>query len=138
MNRLFAKWGAVARATGGGAVIEFAIISPVLLTLLIAIVDVGRLYYVRQGLEYATQEGARYYMLNPTAASSSVTTYLQGKMAGGMGSGVSVAYTDTANCNGNSSVTCTLITSSYSFTFATSYLGIGATSLQAKAQAVRY
>ena len=135
---MIAKLSAARRATDGGAVIEFALIAPLLLTLVIGIVDVGRLYYVRQGLEYATQEGARYYMLNPTAASSSVTTYLQGKMAGGMGSGVSVAYADTANCNGNSSVTCTLITSSYSFTFATSYLGIGTTDLQAKAQAVRY
>jgi len=135
---MIAKLRALRRATGGGAVLEFALIAPVLLTLMIALVDVGRMYYVRQGLEYATQEGARYYMLNPTAATSAVTTYLQGKMPGGMGSDVSVAYTDTPNCNGNSAVTCTLIAADYSFTFATSYLGIGTTSLQAKSQAVRY
>lgn len=121
----------------GGAIIEFAIVGPVLFTILLAVVDVGRMFYVRQSLEYATEEAARYYMLNPTAATSTITTYLQGKMAGGMGSGISASYTDTANCNANSSVTCTLINATYSFNFATSYLGIGTTTLRAKAQAVR-
>jgi Flp pilus assembly protein TadG len=125
-------------STEGAALVEFAVVSPVLFTLLLALIDMGRMYYVRQSLEYATQEGARYYMLNPTAASSSVTTHLKGKMAGGMGSGVSVAYADTGSCNGNAAVTCTAITASYSFHPVTAYLGMGTTILQARSQAVRY
>jgi Flp pilus assembly protein TadG len=39
-------------------------------TLLLGIVEMGRMFYVRQALEYATEEAARYYMLNPTDASS--------------------------------------------------------------------
>ena len=121
----------------GGAIIEFAVIGPVLLTLLLGAVDVGRMFYVRQNLEYATEEAARYYMLNPSAASSDVTTLLQGKMAGGVGSSIGVSYADTANCNGNASVTCTMITATYSFTFIAGYLGLGSKALKAKAQAVR-
>lgn len=121
----------------GGALVELAITLPILMAILLGIVDFGRLFYVRQSLEYATEEAARYYMLNPSTASSSVTSYLQGKMAGGMGSGITVSYADTANCNGTSSVTCTLITANYTFNFATSYLGLGSTTLTAKAQAVR-
>lgn len=122
----------------GGAVIEFAVLAPFLFTLLLGFVEMGRMFYVRQALEYATEQAARYYMLNPTTASSSVTTYLQGQMAGGMGSDVSVAYADTTNCNANSSVTCTTITASYTFTFAAAALGLDTFTMNAKAQAVRY
>src|SRR5262245_54491182 len=82
----------LARDTRGGAILEFAVLAPVLLTFILGGVDVGRMFYVRQSLEYATEQAARYYMMNSTAATSAVTTYLQGQMAGGMGSGISVAY----------------------------------------------
>ena len=59
-------------------------------------------------------------------------------MPGGMGPSVNVAYADTANCNANSSVTCTTITATYVFTFAVGYLDLGAQTLRATAQAVRY
>jgi Flp pilus assembly protein TadG len=121
----------------GVAMLEFAFVGPILLAILLGVVEVGRMFYVRQSLEYATQEAARYYMLNPSTASSTITTYLQGKMAGGMGSGISVVYADTANCNGLSSVTCTTMTASYTFTSVASYLQLGNPVLEAKAQAVR-
>src|SRR5216684_2707552 len=83
----------------GAAVLEFAIVAPALFALVLGAVDVGRMFYVRQGLEYATEQAAHYYALNPNGVQSDVTTYLQGQMAGGMGSSVSVGYTDTSNCN---------------------------------------
>jgi Flp pilus assembly protein TadG len=126
------------RDTRGGAILEFALLAPLMFSMLLGLVEIGRMFYVRQALEYATEEAARYYMLNPTAASSAVTTYLQGKMAGGMGSAISVSYVDTANCNSNSTVTCTAITATYTFTFVAAVLGMSTQSLQAKAQAVRY
>ncbi|MBL6616124.1 MAG: pilus assembly protein [Reyranella sp.] len=123
---------------GGAAIVEFAFVFPVLLTFVLGTVDVGRMFYVRQGLEYATEEAARYYTLNPSTASSSITTQLRNKMPGGMGPSVSVAYADTTNCNANSRVTCTTITATYSFSFAGGYLGIGSKTLRATAEAVRY
>ncbi|MBI3199148.1 MAG: pilus assembly protein [Rhodospirillales bacterium] len=129
----------LSRLTGdqrGVSILEFALVAPLLLTMTLGAIDVGRMFYVRQGLEYATEEAARYYMLNPSAASSTVTTQLQGKMPGGMGPSVNVAYADTANCNGKSSVICTTITATYSFSFFVGYLGVGKT-LRATAQAVR-
>ena len=77
-------------------------------------------------------------MLNPSTASSNVTTQLRSKMPGGMGPSVSVAYADTTNCNANSHVTCTTITATYAFSFAAGYLQIGNKTLRATAQAVRY
>jgi Flp pilus assembly protein TadG len=121
----------------GNAILEFAIVGPLLLTLMLGTIDVGRMFYIRQSLEYATEEAARYYALNPSAASSDITSFLQGRMAGGMGGGISVGYADTANCNSNSAVTCTMISASYSFSFIVGYLGLGTRVLEAKAMAVR-
>ena len=81
---------------GGNAVIEFGILAPVLFTMLLGGVEFGRMFYVRQGLEGATEAAARYYILNPGFTQSTVTTYLQGKMLGGMGTGIAVGYADTA------------------------------------------
>jgi Flp pilus assembly protein TadG len=122
----------------GAAIVEFAVLAPVLLLVLLGTADVGRMLYVRQGLEYATEEAARYYALNPTTASSNVTTQLRSKMPGGMGPSVNVAYADTINCNSNALVTCTTITATYAFSFVAGYLGIGNKTLRATAKAVRY
>jgi Flp pilus assembly protein TadG len=135
MARLAAR---LAADRQGGAILEFALVLPLLMTLLVGGVDIGRMFYVRQGLEYATEEAARYYMLNPTTASSNVTTQLRSKMPGGMGPSVSVTYTDTTSCNANSSVTCTTINATYAFNFAVGYLNLGAQTLRATAKAVRY
>lgn len=128
----------VAADRRGGAVVEFAVLFPVLMTMILGTVDVGRMFYVRHGLEYATEEAARYYMLNSTTDTTNVTTALRSKMPGGMGPNVNVSYADTTSCNGNSAVTCTTITATYVFTFAAGFLEIGAQTLRATARAVRY
>jgi len=127
----------VAADRRGSALIEFSILLPFLLTMTVGMIDFGRLYYVRQGLEYATEEAARYYMLNPNTDSSNVTTQLRSKMPGGLGPSVNVAYSDTTSCNGTATVTCTTITATYSFSFAAGFLNIGTTTLRAASRAVR-
>jgi Flp pilus assembly protein TadG len=121
----------------GGAAIEFAVIAPFLFTLVLGSLDVGRMFYVGQGLQYAAEQGARYYTVNPTTASSNVTTQIQAFMPGGMGSSVNVVYSDAASCNSSSSVTCTTITATYAFSFIASYLGLGTKTITATSQAIR-
>lgn len=123
---------------GGNAIIEFSILAPVMFMLLVGGFDFARMFYVRHGLEYATGQAARYYMMNATAQQSAVTTYLQGLMVSGLGSSVTVAYTDTTNCNAQSNVTCTKIAASCPFTFMVGFLGISSKTLTATAQSVRY
>ncbi|MBS0520184.1 MAG: pilus assembly protein [Proteobacteria bacterium] len=128
----------LAAARDGNAAIEFAFVAPVLITLLLGAMEFGRMLYVRQGLEYATESAARYYSMNPTSSQSSITSYLQGKMVGTSGSDISVSYASTSNCNSNSAVTCTMITATYTFSFAEKYLGFGSKTLTATSQAVLY
>ena len=135
MRRLFRGLRADQR---GAAAIEFAIIGPLLLTLLLGIVEMGRMFYVRESLEYATEQAARYYMVNPAATQDAVTTALRNAMAGGMGSSISTpTYTDVSSCNGNVAVTCTTITATYTFVSVASFLNLGSPVLRATAQAVR-
>jgi Flp pilus assembly protein TadG len=122
----------------GVAAIEFGLVAPVLFSMLLGGLEFGRMFYVRQGLEGVVETAARYYVLNPTAASSAVTAYMRTQpMLGGSISLVSFGYSDTPSCNGNAKVTCTMVTGTYAFSFATSYLGFGARTLTASAQAVR-
>ena len=122
----------------GAAAIEFAIVGPLLFTLLLGIVEMGRMFYVRESLEYAIEQAARYYMVNPSATQDAVTTVLRNAMAGGMGSGIPAPqYTDVSSCNGNSAVTCTTITATYTFVSVASFLKLGNPVLRASAQAVR-
>jgi len=65
-------------------------------------------------------------------------SFLQGQMAGGMGTGVTVDYVDTTSCNGNATVTCTAITANYTFTFVAAFLGFSTLAMHAKAQVIRY
>jgi len=120
----------------GGAILEFAILAPVLFAILLGIIEMGRMFYVRQALEYATEEAARYYMLNPTTDSENVRTALKNAMAGGMGPSVTVVFADSPTCT--APVTCTLITATYSYTPVAQFLPLGTQNLTAKAQAVRY
>lgn len=122
----------------GAAAIEFAVLGPLLFTILLGIIEMGRMFYVRESLEYATEQAARYYMVNPAAAQSDVTQALRAAMVGGMGSDISTpTYSDVTNCNGNVAVTCTTITATYTFVSMAKILNLGNPVLKATAQAVR-
>jgi len=121
----------------GGAAIEFAIVAPVFIGLLLGAVEFGRMYYVRQNLEYATEQAARYYSLNPSTSTSDVTSKFDGFLAGGLRSSTTVSYADAASCNGNAYVVCTTVTASYPFSFTSSYLGFAPTTVTARSKAVR-
>ena len=51
--------------TRGQNFVEFAIIAPVLLLLVLIIIDLGRITYSYSALHNAAREGARYGVINP-------------------------------------------------------------------------
>jgi len=120
----------------GGAAIEFALVCPVLVAILFGIVEMGRMFYIRQSLEYATEEAARYYSLNPSLDTGSIDTALRNAMAGGMGTDVSIGYGSAPSCG--TGATCTLITATYNFSPAGGFTWLSAQTLTAKAVAIRW
>jgi Flp pilus assembly protein TadG len=138
MRALTSKFRRLGRDTRGGALIEFAILCPLLMTLTLGGLDFGRMFYVRQGLEYATESAARYYAVNPSASQSTITSYLQGLMVGGLGNNVNVSYSSSGTCTTNTSVTCTTVTATYHFAFVVGYLGFPPVNMQTSSMAMLY
>ena len=56
----------------GIALVEFALILPILILLLVGILDTGRAVNAYVTISNASREGARYVALNPTAAPSAI------------------------------------------------------------------
>jgi Flp pilus assembly protein TadG len=49
----------------GQSLIEFALLIPILLLLVFAIIDLGRIIYVYSAMQNSVREGARYGIINP-------------------------------------------------------------------------
>jgi Flp pilus assembly protein TadG len=62
----------VVTSTDGVALVEFALVVPVLILLLVGILDTGRAINAYVTISNASREGAHYAALNPTAAPSAV------------------------------------------------------------------
>jgi Flp pilus assembly protein TadG len=60
-------------ARRGAAMVEFALVSPLFLCLIVGIIEVGRAVVVQQLLTNASREGARYAGYDSTTQSSTVT-----------------------------------------------------------------
>ncbi len=66
----------------GGTAVEFAMVLPILVTLLLGVFEFGRLFWSWSTIQYATEEAGRYAMLNPTASESTIADFLKGRLTG--------------------------------------------------------
>lgn len=70
MRRETTRKAASRRNQRGAALVEFAIAATVLLTLIFAVLELGRLLWVHNALNDAARRGARYAVNQPQSASS--------------------------------------------------------------------
>jgi Flp pilus assembly protein TadG len=66
----------------GSVAVEFALIIPVALTILVGIVEVGRAMWVRASLQFVAEEGARYMMVHQNAPDADLSAFALGKLVG--------------------------------------------------------
>lgn len=92
MSRL----GSLIRDIRGAAIIEFAIILPVLVLFVYGIFVVGQLFQANAGMQHALGEGARYATLYPTPTDAQIQGRVSSKVFG-VGSGT---FTVAAPANG--------------------------------------
>ena len=110
------RWPAAARAlwrhSGGTAAIEFAIIAPVFLIMMLGIVEIGRAMWIKNTLQFAVEETTRYAMVNPSADTATLETYAGNQVFGAtvVTSGNFSASTETSG-----GVTYVVITGTYAF-----------------------
>ena len=88
------------RGTRGAAAVEFALVVPVLLTLVCAIIDFGRLFFVSASLTAAVRDGARAAAVLPNPLDATQVASVQQRVVAGFQGLGSVAIT-----SGNVTVT---------------------------------
>lgn len=73
-----------ARCARGGSAVEFALVLPAFITLMVGIVSAGQLFFAVNSLHYAVQDAARCAAVKTTVCtdSASTVTYAQGRYAG--------------------------------------------------------
>ena len=70
------------RDEGGATAVEFAMISGAFLIMLFGIIEVGRIFWTWNALQYATEETARYAIVHTAASSSDLSDYAFQAMSG--------------------------------------------------------
>jgi Flp pilus assembly protein TadG len=80
------------QARAGAAVVEFAIVGPLMIMLTMGMMEVGRAVMVKQLLVNASREGARMAIL-PSASSQTVIQQVQSQLAASSITGTTVTLT---------------------------------------------
>ncbi|MEM7190115.1 MAG: TadE/TadG family type IV pilus assembly protein [Pseudomonadota bacterium] len=79
--------------TGGAAAVEFAIVSVVFISFLVAIVDFGRTMYVKNQLSYLADQATRTVLLNPAIADTALETTMRDDFNAGTAADLTVTIT---------------------------------------------
>jgi Flp pilus assembly protein TadG len=85
------------RRAAGQSLVEFALVFPVLIILLIAIFDLGRLVFAYNDITNAAREGARVGIINQTTATIKSEVVSQATSLGLVAADVTVTYADADN-----------------------------------------
>lgn len=105
------------RGERGVTAVEFALVAPVFLMFVLGIFDFGRLFFVKNTMQYAVGQTARFVMVNPTSPQATVETY-----AAGQASAIFAGITFTADAPGTdvdagTGVSYRTISGSYTFVY---------------------
>ena len=65
----------------GAAAIEFAFVGPILIALIVAVMDGGRMYFVRSSLQYAADQGTRLAGVNATMSEIDVESAVRASLS---------------------------------------------------------
>ena len=118
------KWG-----TRGATAVEFALVAPIFLMFVLGIIDLGRLFFVKNLMQYATEQTARYAMVNPTATVADLETYAEDEIAA-LFSGI----TFTADTETIDAVQFRTITATYTFSYMMPLIALEDAQLSAKSR----
>jgi Flp pilus assembly protein TadG len=118
------------RATNGAAAVEFALVAPLFILFCIGIFEAGRMMWIRNSIQTATEEAARYAMVHTTATDTELAT-----QAANYYDDVSLdAPTFTVTRDTTGGVNFVTVSGAYTFQFEFSFFDFGAIQLDGKAR----
>ena len=108
----------------GAVMVEFALILPILLMLVVGIIEFGRAYNTQIALQGAAREGARALALDDSASSA----------VSSAAGGVAMSISSSSGCPaGNPDTAYASVTTSTQFTFGIPFVSLGSKTLNATA-----
>jgi Flp pilus assembly protein TadG len=125
MRKLFSKFpdrhrtGRLRLPDSGQSLVEFSLVLPIILLIMVGVVDLGRAYFAYMTVVNVAQEGARYGAANPNA--KDIDTHAQNEA---QGSGVNSAQLTVSHSFPNGCVPGNTIQVdvTYNFQFITAYI----------------
>ncbi|MCK5166785.1 MAG: pilus assembly protein [Rhodospirillaceae bacterium] len=103
----------------GVAAVEFAIVLPVFIMLIMGIVDFGRIYWIKSAMQFVVEQSTRYAMVNTSISEAALETYAYAQEASVSGSGA----TFEATIDASGTVNYMTVTGTYTFSFITPLVG---------------
>lgn len=109
---------------------EFGIVAPVLILILVAVMEFGRLHWVRNSIEYAAEQTARWAIVNTAATDSQIKSKAL-EQFDSVSAGKAAILIDRDTTNGLNFLT---VTVTYDFEFLVDFTGIGKLPLRGEAR----
>src|SRR4051812_3808154 len=94
------------RDNHGGALVELAVVIPILALLIIGVADFGRAYVTSSTVAHSAAAGAQYGSQNAATAGDSVGIRLAARQDAADLDTVVVTSTETCDCNGGAEINC--------------------------------
>jgi len=117
------------RDSRGASAVEFALIAPGFLIMMIGIVEFGRAFWIKSTLQFAVEEAGRYNMVYTTKTTAEIKAYAEGKLPASLSGATVTATEETTGADEFMS-----ITASFQFNSIVPLLKIPTITLQAKAR----
>jgi Flp pilus assembly protein TadG len=130
MHKILRNLRCFLRATNGAAAVEFAIVAPIFILFCIGIFEAGRMMWIRNSIQTATEEAARYAMVHTTATDTELAAHAANYYAD-----VSLdAPTFTITRDTTDGVNFVTVSGAYTFQFEFTFFDFGNIELNGKAR----
>ncbi len=65
----------------GAAAVEFALVTPAFLIMVMGIIDFSRIFWVKSTMQFAVEQAARHVMVNPTLSDTLLVQFAEDELA---------------------------------------------------------
>ena len=121
MSAAIRRLRSLLRCAEGAALLEFGLVAPVFILILTGVVEFGRLHWVRNSIEYAAEQTARWAIVNTGATDSQLKAHAL-EQFDEISAGKAVVLIDRDTANGLDFLT---VTVTFDFEFLVDFVGIG-------------